>query len=100
MEALEQSGNVEDMTDLRVLRRYERWRKSENLVAMGLIDGLNRLFGSSAGVLSWARRTGLTAIDQSSVLKRFLMGRAMGVSGELPRAARAAHCHRALVRAR
>ena len=29
---------------LRVLRRYERWRRSENAVVMGVCDTMNRLF--------------------------------------------------------
>jgi 2-polyprenyl-6-methoxyphenol hydroxylase-like FAD-dependent oxidoreductase len=70
-----------------VLRRYERWRKSENTVALGLIDGLNRLFSTSDATLTWARRLGLTAVDRSALAKRFFIGRAMGTSGELPQAA-------------
>ncbi|MET0533328.1 MAG: UbiH/UbiF/VisC/COQ6 family ubiquinone biosynthesis hydroxylase [Steroidobacter sp.] len=68
----------------RVLRRYERWRKSENALALGLVDGLNRLFGSGDRLLGWARRTGLSAVDGSMLAKRFLMGRAMGIRGSAP----------------
>lgn len=75
----------------RVLRRYERWRKSENVVALGLIDGLNKLFGSRAGVLGWARRTGLDMLDDSMLAKRFLMGRALGTGGGAPALVRAHH---------
>jgi len=69
------------------LRRYERWRKSENTLALAFIDGLNRLFGSGSGVAASARRWGLGVVDQATPLKRFLMGRAMGTTGELPRLA-------------
>lgn len=79
------------LADSRALRRYERWRKSENAIALGLIDGLNRLFSTSNEALAWARRLGLTMVDRSSIAKRFFMGRALGVQGELPRAARRAH---------
>ena len=68
----------------RVLRRYERWRKSENAMALGLVDGLNKLFGSRADTLGWARRTGLSVLDGSMLAKRFLMGRALGISGAAP----------------
>ena len=71
----------------RVLRRYERWRKSENTIALGLIDGLNRLFGASSPWLGSARRLGLTLVDHSAYAKRLLMGRALGVSGGAPRIA-------------
>lgn len=68
----------------RVLRRYERWRKSENTIALGLIDGLNRLFSNSSATLGWLRRTGLSAVDRSALAKRFLIGRAMGIAGDTP----------------
>lgn len=80
-------GTLDSMAELRVLRRYERWRKSENVIALGLIDTLNRLFGSPSSVIGGLRRAGLTMVDRSAVAKRFLMGRAMGTAGELPRRA-------------
>jgi 2-octaprenylphenol hydroxylase len=73
----------------RVLRRYERWRKSENALALGLVDGLNKLFGSRAETLGWARRTGLSVLDGSMLAKRFLMGRALGIRGAAPALVRA-----------
>jgi 2-octaprenylphenol hydroxylase len=85
---LEEGGNVETLAELRVLRRYERWRKSENLIALGLVDGLNRLFSTSDSTLGWLRRTGLGVVDRSALAKRFFMGRAMGTAGELPTIAR------------
>ena len=83
-----QSGNDHSYAELRTLRRYERWRKSENTIALGLIDGLNRLFGAANPAAEWLRRTGLTSVDRNLPAKRFLMGRAMGTAGELPRIAR------------
>lgn len=75
----------EAIAELRVLRRYERWRKSENTLALGLIDTLNRLFSSPHPLLSTARRAGLAAVEHSHLAKRFFMGRALGVRGEVPR---------------
>lgn len=72
------------IAERRVLRRYERWRKSENTLALGLIDGLNRLFGASHPLLGYARRFGLSAVDRSGLAKRFFMGRALGVRGAVP----------------
>jgi 2-octaprenylphenol hydroxylase len=86
-EEIENAGSVAALAELRVLRRYERWRKSENLIALGLVDGLNRLFSTPDGTLSWIRRAGLGAVDGSALAKRFFMGRAMGTAGELPRVA-------------
>lgn len=83
-EELAQGSKPADLGELRVLRRYERWRKSENAMALGLIDGLNRLFSNSSLLLSWARRVGLSAVDRSPLAKRFFIGRAMGTSGDAP----------------
>lgn len=88
-EELARGVQPQALGERRILRRYERWRKSENLLALGLVDGLNKLFGSRADLLSWARRTGLNAVDGSMLAKRFLMGRAMGIRGSVPAVARA-----------
>jgi 2-octaprenylphenol hydroxylase len=87
-QALADGADRSAFAELRVLRRYERWRKSENLLALGLVDGLNRLFSTPDATLAWVRRAGLSAVDSSALAKRFFMGRAMGTSGELPQAAR------------
>ena len=73
-----------DFAERRVLRRYERWRKSENTLALGLIDGINRLFSNSSASLTWLRRMGLSAVNGSALARKLLMGRAMGTTGELP----------------
>ena len=84
---IESGGDIEALAELRVLRRYERWRKSENLIALGMVDGLNRLFSSTDATLGWIRRNALGAVNRSALAKRFFMGRAMGTAGELPRIA-------------
>jgi 2-octaprenylphenol hydroxylase len=84
---LAESGRPDSLAEARVLRRYERWRKSENMLALGLIDGLNRLFSNSSDTLSWARRTGLSLVNGSAIAKRALIGRAMGIAGEVPKLA-------------
>lgn len=84
-EALDEEGGL--VAEPRVLRRYERWRKSENALALGVVDGLSRLFRATNPLVGWARRTGLTVVDQSALVKGFLMGRALGTRGEIPRLA-------------
>lgn len=74
----------EDIGEHAVLRRYERWRKAENLPAMALMDGLQRLFGSGLPPLAWARRAGLGLVDRAGPVKRGLIRRAMGVAGDVP----------------
>ena len=43
VDVLGDAGGAERFADTRVLRRYERWRKSENLVAATAMDGFDRL---------------------------------------------------------
>ena len=89
-DALAGGATPETFCERRVLRSYERWRKSENTLALGLIDGLNRVFASGHGLTASARRWGIGFVDRATLLKRFLMSRAMGTGGELPRLARSA----------
>lgn len=76
--------------DLRVLRRYERWRKGENLVMLNALDGLNRLFSNDSAWLGAARRAGLAIANGVGPLRHFFMRHALGVAGDLPAIARAA----------
>jgi 2-octaprenylphenol hydroxylase len=68
----------------KLLRRYERWRKSENLFAAAGLDALERLFASSDPVVARLRSTGLGAVGQMPMLKRELALRALGVAGDVP----------------
>lgn len=70
-----------------VLRRYERWRKGENLAMMLTMDLFKELFGSGFGPVRLARNLGLALTDKAVPLKRWIMERAMGLSGDLPRLA-------------
>jgi 2-polyprenylphenol 6-hydroxylase len=83
-DAIAQGGRPQTLGEMRLLRRYERWRKSENALALGLIDGLNRLFSNSNSALGALRRGGFTAINRSRLAKRMFIERALGVAGEVP----------------
>jgi 2-octaprenylphenol hydroxylase len=83
------SAEGEDPGALRVLRRYERWRKSETEPMALAIDGFNRFLAHGSGPLSHAARLGLGWVNRIPAAKRFFIARALGVSGELPRLARA-----------
>jgi 2-polyprenylphenol 6-hydroxylase len=68
----------------KLLRRYERWRRSENLAAATAMDGLERLFASDNSLLAQLRSAGLNAVGKMPFVKRQLMERAMGLSGDVP----------------
>ena len=80
----------EDWTGLRVLRRYERWRRSENALMMSVVDGLNRLFGAENPAIASLRRLGMSMVAQQSFLRRALTEHALGVRGDVPQLVRGA----------
>lgn len=78
----------EDPGALRVLRGYERSRKGANELMAAAMSALNTfLAGGSNDPLSRLAQQGLGLVDRSGALKRFFMERALGLAGELPRAA-------------
>jgi len=79
-----------DIASLKVLRRYERWRKGHNLTMMAVMDGFKRLFGSDWQALRLARNAGLTLTDSMPPVKQLIMSHAMGRAGDLPVLARGA----------
>jgi 2-polyprenyl-6-methoxyphenol hydroxylase-like FAD-dependent oxidoreductase len=83
--ARQEGASLEVLTESRVLRRYERWRKSENLIALGLIDGINKLFSNDNTALGTIRRAGFAAIERVPLAKRFFIMRALGLAGERPK---------------
>ena len=68
----------EDVGDLKVLRRYERQRKGDNLAMLAAFDGLSRLFG----LPGWAaplRGLGMRAVEAAHPVKRLLMRKALSL---------------------
>lgn len=78
----------EDPGALRLLRRYERWRKSETEALQLAIDSFDRFLAHGSGPLSRIAQRGLGWVNRSQEVKRMFISRALGVSGELPEAAR------------
>jgi 2-octaprenylphenol hydroxylase len=78
----------EDPGALGVLRRYERWRKSEVAVMSSAIEAFDRLLAHGSGPLARLAQQGLSWVNRAPELRRLFIRRALGVSGELPRAAR------------
>ena len=73
-----------DFSTRSVLRRYERWRSSENAFLLDTIDSLQKCFGIQNPVVSRARSAGLNLTDRSDILKRNLMHHAIGFGGQTP----------------
>ena len=70
--------------DYSVLRRYERWRRSENLLAATALDGLERLFTNTDPWSAGLRMAGLNAVAKLPVLKQSLARSALGLAGDAP----------------
>jgi 2-octaprenylphenol hydroxylase len=78
----------EDPGALRVLRAYERWRKTDNLAMATAIDAFDRYLAHGRGPASLLARTGLGLVNRSPEVKRVFIQRALGLAGELPQVAR------------
>lgn len=77
------------LNDPLLLQRYQRRRQGENLAMMAAMEGLKRLFAADPLPLRLLRNRGLSLVDRSAPLKRWLIGRASGMAGDLPDIARA-----------
>jgi len=77
----------EDPGAMRVLRKYERWRKSEVAFMSTAIRAFDRFLAHGLGPLSRLAQRGLGMVNRSQEVKRFFVKRALGVAGELPRSA-------------
>jgi len=77
-----------DPGDRVCLRRYERWRRGDNLLTLGTMDMLHRLFAGNGTGLGRFAGLGLQLADRLPLLKRRLANAAMGRHADLPRTAR------------
>jgi 2-polyprenylphenol 6-hydroxylase len=83
-EVLGEAAGRDRFGEHRLLRRYERRRKSENLLAATAFDGLERLFASSNPVLARLRAEGLRRVGNVGFVKRQFARQAMGLAGDVP----------------
>ncbi len=78
----------QDIGSIKVLREYERMRRTENLVMMTAMDAFYRVFGNTHGALKLARNFGLGLAEHLPLARKIVMRHAMGLEGNLPRLAR------------
>ena len=83
-EVLAQAGGAGYFGEHKLLRRYERWRRSENLLAAAALDGLERLFSNLDPVSAGLRSAALGAVGKVPFVKRRLAQRALGLIGDVP----------------
>ncbi len=73
-----------DLGDIALLKRYQRARKTDNLIMMAATDGIKRLFGTDTPLFGRLRDRGIAAVDAFSPLKQIMIRQAAGISGDLP----------------
>ncbi len=74
----------EDIGSLKVLNRYQRWRKLENWAILAFTDFLDRLFSNRWWPIIVLRRLGLQVLQQVPLLKHFSLRLMTGLAGRLP----------------
>jgi 2-octaprenyl-6-methoxyphenol hydroxylase len=77
----------EDIGKIQVLKRYERWRKLENLTILGLTDVLDRVFSNNFLPIKLVRRLSLFLMQKIPVLKVFALKLMIGLVGRTPKIA-------------
>lgn len=86
---IEARSRHKDFGTQSVLRRYERWRRGNNMAMLSAMTGFKNLFGNNLPVLREARNVGLNITNQFTPFKNGLIRHAMGLNGDLPELARA-----------
>ena len=76
-----------DIGDLPILKRYERWRKQENLTILGFTDLLDRMFSNSWLPVVLIRRLGLLMLRRVRPVKTFALQLMTGLRGRTPEVA-------------
>ena len=72
------------LSSRKLLRRYERWRKGDNLILLGGMDILKRIYGVNNKSFATIRSAGMNKINQTLWLKNYFNQYAMGLRSDLP----------------
>lgn len=78
----------EQLSDVKVLSRYERRRMPHNLAMMAAMEGFERLFQADPLPVRWLRNVGLDFVDGQAEAKALFVRQALGLAGDLPDLAR------------
>ena len=77
-----------DIGARRLLRRYERWRRSDNALMISVLDSFYHAFKPQPAPVRLLRSAAMSMADKAGPLKHIVMRYAMGTSGDIPRFAR------------
>ena len=88
-QVLQEAHNAgEDIGNVQILKRYERWRKRENLAILGFTDLLDRVFSNQFLPLVIVRRIGLWMMQRVPMVKIFALKLMIGLKGRTPELAK------------
>jgi 2-octaprenyl-6-methoxyphenol hydroxylase len=77
-----------DIGNIKVLKKYERWRKFENLAILGFTDVLDRVFSNSFLPIIIVRRLGLLVMKYVPLVKVISLKLMIGLLGKTPELAK------------
>ncbi|MGK7915677.1 MAG: FAD-dependent hydroxylase [Prochloraceae cyanobacterium] len=87
-QVLQEAGDRgEDIGNIQVLQRYERWRKLENLTILGFTDLLDRTFSNNWLPVVTLRRFGLWIMGNLPYFKIYALQLMTGLKGRTPQLA-------------
>ncbi len=84
---IEAHNQGEDIGALQLLKRYESWRKQENLAILGFTDFLDRFFSNDWLPIVIVRRLGLWLMANVKPMKMFALKLMTGLKGKTPKLA-------------
>lgn len=87
---LDAAVEKKDIGATRVLRRFERWRKGDNMATVSITGGFRYLFSNDLPGVRELRNFGMSLTNAATPIKNLIMRRASGLEGDLPRLARRA----------
>lgn len=85
---LDAQARGEALGSERVLRRYERQRRSNNLQTAAVMETFRRLFDDVPAPIRLLRSSGMNLVNRMAPVKQHLGLMAMGLRGDIPRLAR------------
>lgn len=77
----------EDIGDLKILNRYQKWRKGENLLILGFTDFLDRMFSGNWQPQVILRRWGLWGLQKIRIFRYLALRVMTGLIGRGPKIA-------------
>jgi 2-octaprenylphenol hydroxylase len=76
----------------RLLRRYERWRKGDNLMMLASMDVINKTYGVASQPFAGLRSAGMNWVNNTAMVKAYFNHYAMGLRDDLPKLAKGQIC--------